>query len=151
MNQKSGSVLMSRQCSLSGWAAGQLGKKRLAIWDSSFSRVPMCCCMSALLTRDLHISPFMSSVQGTRLGQTAHATRSCDLAGVGRWYDRQESRARLLCRRGLLSPLIIGCLPALLPHSLQSKLPNSTAQPARRNAQHGQEGPRCNLPHSTVC
>ncbi len=55
INQKSGSALMSRQGSMPGWAAGQPGRKESAIRDKSFSALPMCCCLSALLIKDLHI------------------------------------------------------------------------------------------------
>ena len=54
MNQNSGLVLMSRQDPVSGWAAGQLGRRRSGIWDSSFSTTPMCCCLSGPLTKNLH-------------------------------------------------------------------------------------------------
>lgn len=56
IDQKSGSVLMSRQGPLPFWAARQPGRKRSAIWDSSLSTTSTCCCLSVLLIKDLHPS-----------------------------------------------------------------------------------------------
>ena len=87
---------MSRQCPRAGWAVGQLGRKRLVIWDSSFSTMPMCCCLSALLTMDLHLSLHLElPARGREMPRLhcLHVTRPSNNAFAGRCYDRQCSGA----------------------------------------------------------